>query len=210
MATVPLLSRKVSSVQKVNTAMSNLVYYSSQKKYTHLQVILFSFLFRIWTPLSFLLDKDHTLCSGMELVTRVFYSPYSWILLKISKFYVQQNDKELLIIKLFGALLILPFHDIPVLIRLLKILSSSLQNGRYTVRVQVENPNHGFKLDNDFLNAVSLNFPKTEEKQFYSFWILPSFIWSFKPKRWWWFSSSLCVLVQVHPVTFLSRSFLLE
>lgn len=114
MATVPLLSRKVSSVQKVNTAMSNLVYYSSQKKYTHLQVILFSFLFRIWTPLSFLLDKDYTLCSGMELVTRVFYSPYPWILLKISKFYVQQNDKELLIIKLFGALLILPFHDIPV------------------------------------------------------------------------------------------------
>ena len=59
MATVPLLSRKVSSVQKVSTAMSNLVYYSSQKKCTHLQVILFSFLFRIWTPLSFLLDKDH-------------------------------------------------------------------------------------------------------------------------------------------------------
>lgn len=76
MATVPLLSRKGSSVQKVNTAMSNLLYYSSQKKCTYLQVILLSFLFRIWTPLSFLLDKDHTLCSGMELVTRVFLLPH--------------------------------------------------------------------------------------------------------------------------------------
>ena len=68
--------------------------------------------------------------------------------------------------KLFGALLILPFHDIPVLIRLLKILSSSLQNGRYTVSVQVGNPNHDFKLDNDFLNAVSLNFPKPKKSSF--------------------------------------------
>lgn len=164
MATAPLLGRKGPRVQEVNTAMWNLLYYSSQEKCTHLQVILYFFLLKIWIPLRFLLDKDHTLCSGMELVTGVFYSPHPWILLKISKFYAQQNDKELLTRKLFGALLILPFRDIPVLIKLLKILPSSLQNGRYTVSDRVESPKHGFKLNNDFLNAVSLNFLKTEEQ----------------------------------------------
>lgn len=94
----------------------------------------------------------------------LFTPPYPWILLKISKFYAQQNDKELLTRKLFGALLILPFHDVPVLIKLLKILPSSLQNGRCTVSDQVESPKHGFKLNNDFINAVSLNFLKTEEQ----------------------------------------------
>lgn len=76
-------------LQKVNTTMSSFQYYSSQKKCTNLQIILYSSLVGIWTLLSSV-TRQRSHCSGVELVTGVSYfflcdSSWKWVSVTHSK-----------------------------------------------------------------------------------------------------------------------------